>query len=44
MAEHIALTLNKPVAVFSLEMSSQQLVQRMLSAQSRIDHPPFPAG
>src|SRR5207302_1595367 len=30
VAEHVAVNQKKPVAVFSLEMSSQQLVQRML--------------
>ncbi|HEX8311669.1 MAG TPA: replicative DNA helicase [Chthoniobacteraceae bacterium] len=37
IAEHIALELGKAVAVFSLEMSSQQLVQRLLCARGRID-------
>ncbi len=31
IAEHIAVNENRPVAVFSLEMSAQQLVQRLLS-------------
>ncbi len=37
MAEHIALELNKAVAVFSLEMSAQQLVQRLLCSRARVD-------
>jgi len=37
VAEHIALHENKAVAVFSLEMSSQQLVQRLLCSVARID-------
>ncbi|MEI6873335.1 MAG: replicative DNA helicase, partial [Verrucomicrobiota bacterium] len=37
VAEHIALRENKAVAVFSLEMSSQQLVQRLLCSVARID-------
>ncbi len=37
MAEHIAVELNKPVAVFSLEMSAMQLVQRLLCSMARID-------
>jgi replicative DNA helicase len=37
MAEHIALETGKPVAVFSLEMSSQQLVQRLLCSIARVN-------
>jgi replicative DNA helicase len=37
IAEHIALDLKKPVAVFSLEMSSQQLVQRTLCSRARVN-------
>ncbi len=36
IAEHVALEQNKAVAVFSLEMSSQQLVQRLICSQARI--------
>ncbi len=36
MVRNIALA-GTPVGVFSLEMSAQQLVQRMLSAESRVD-------
>ncbi len=37
MARHIAVTLEKPVAIFSLEMSSISLAQRMMAMQSHID-------
>jgi len=37
IARHAALNEKIPVCVFSLEMSSQQLVDRMLAAQSRVD-------
>src|SRR5438445_335358 len=37
MAEHVAVNQKKPVAVFSLEMSSQQLVQRMLCSRARVN-------
>ena len=37
MAEHIAVDLGQPVAVFSLEMSSQQLVQRFLCSLARVN-------
>ncbi|MDB5188522.1 MAG: dnaC [Candidatus Nomurabacteria bacterium] len=36
MARNVALA-GIPVGIFSLEMSAQQLVQRMLSAESRVD-------
>src|SRR5439155_1192841 len=36
-AEHVAVNQRKPVAVFSLEMSSQQLVQRMLCSRARVN-------
>jgi replicative DNA helicase len=36
-ARHAAVKSNIPVAVFSLEMSKEQLVDRMLSAQSQVD-------
>ncbi len=35
--EHVGIELKKPVAFFSLEMSKEQLVQRMLCSQARID-------
>ena len=38
IAEHVALNVAKhPVAVFSLEMSSQQLVQRLLCSRARVN-------
>jgi replicative DNA helicase len=37
MAANAAITHGIPVAIFSLEMSSEQLVQRMLCAEGRID-------
>lgn len=37
IAEHVAVHDKKPVAVFSLEMSSQQLVQRMLCSRARVN-------
>ncbi len=37
MAEHAALEKKLPVAFFSLEMSKEQLVQRMLCSHARVD-------
>ncbi len=37
IARNAAILHNIPVGIFSLEMSSQQLVDRMLAAQSRVD-------
>lgn len=37
IAEHVAIELKKPIAFFSLEMSKEQLVQRMLCSQARVD-------
>lgn len=37
IAEHVAVELKKPVAVFSLEMSSSQLVQRLLCSTARVN-------
>ena len=37
IAEHVSVVLNKPVAFFSLEMSKEQLVQRMLCSHARVD-------
>ncbi len=37
MAEHMAATTKQPCAVFSLEMSRQQLAQRLLSSRSGVD-------
>ncbi len=35
--EHAGIDLKRPVAFFSLEMSKEQLVQRMLCSQARVD-------
>lgn len=35
--EHIGIDQKRPVAFFSLEMSKEQLVQRMLCSQARVD-------
>lgn len=37
IAEHVAISSKLPVAVFSLEMSSQQLVQRLLCSRARVN-------
>jgi replicative DNA helicase len=37
LAQHAAVEGRKPVALFSLEMSKEQLVQRLLCAEARID-------
>ncbi len=37
VAQHMAFKVNKTVAVFSLEMSKEQLVNRLLSLESRVD-------
>ncbi len=37
IARNAAIRHNVPTAIFSLEMSTQQLVDRMLSAESRVD-------
>ena len=37
IVEHVGVDLKKPVAVFSLEMSKQQLAQRMLCSRSGVD-------
>ena len=36
IAEHVAVNTQQAVAVFSLEMSSQQLIQRLICSQARI--------
>ncbi|OGI76398.1 replicative DNA helicase [Candidatus Nomurabacteria bacterium RIFCSPHIGHO2_02_FULL_33_12] len=36
IARHVAVRNNIPVGIFSLEMSSQQLVDRMLAAEARV--------
>jgi replicative DNA helicase len=37
IAHHVALHQRLPVAIFSLEMSVEQLVQRLLSSESKVD-------
>lgn len=37
IARHSAIKFNVPVGIFSLEMSSQQLVDRMLAAEAAVD-------
>ena len=37
IAEHVAMNVGKAVAIFSLEMSSQQLVQRLLCSRAKVD-------
>ena len=37
IAEHVSINEKLPVAVFSLEMSSQQLVQRLLCSRARVN-------
>ncbi len=37
IAQHVAVEYGKTVAIFSLEMASNQLVQRMLCSEARID-------
>ena len=37
IAEHMALHLDKSVAIFSLEMPKEQLVRRMIAMNSRVD-------
>lgn len=38
IAEHVAITLNIPTAVFSMEMSTDQLMNRLVSAVANVDH------
>ena len=37
IAQHVAFKANKSVAIFSLEMSKEQLVNRLFSLESRVD-------
>lgn len=37
IAEHVAVNAKLPVAIFSLEMSTQQLVQRLLCSRARVN-------
>ncbi|WWO95374.1 MAG: replicative DNA helicase [Candidatus Dasytiphilus stammeri] len=38
LCEHAALTQDKPVLIFSLEMPSEQIMMRILASLSRVDH------
>lgn len=44
IAQHVAGKLNQTVAVFSLEMSKESLLTRILSASARVDSQRFRAG
>jgi replicative DNA helicase len=44
IAQHVAARLDKTVAVFSLEMSKESLLTRMLCASARVDSQKFRAG
>jgi len=44
MAQHVATKLKRTVAVFSLEMSKESLLTRMLCATARVDSQKFRAG
>jgi replicative DNA helicase len=37
MAEHVSVSLNQPVGVFSLEMTAESLVMRMMSSLARVN-------
>ncbi len=37
IAQHVAFKLNETIAIFSLEMSKEQLVNRLFSLESRVD-------
>ena len=37
ICEHVGINLKKPLVMFSLEMSKEQLVQRMLCSHARVD-------
>jgi replicative DNA helicase len=37
IAQHVGTRVGRPVAIFSLEMSKEQLVMRMLCAEARVD-------
>jgi len=44
IAQHVALKLKQTVAIFSLEMSKESLLTRMLCATARVDSQKFRAG
>ena len=37
LASHVSMRLNEPIMFFSLEMGAEQLVQRLIGAEARID-------
>jgi replicative DNA helicase len=43
IAQHVALKLKQTVAIFSLEMSKESLLTRMLCATARVDSQKFRA-
>src|SRR6202040_818165 len=44
IAQHVAAKLDKTVDIFSLEMSKESLLTRMLCASARVDSQKFRAG
>lgn len=44
LAKNVVIKLNKPIAMFSLEMSKNELVNRLLSMDSRVDSQKFKTG
>ncbi len=44
MAQHVAVKLGKPAAIFSLEMSAESLLSRLLCALARVDSHRFRGG
>lgn len=44
IAEHVGIELNKPVLVFSLEMSKEQLTDRIICSQKTIDSQNYKTG
>jgi replicative DNA helicase len=44
IAQHVALRQNKPAVIYSLEMSKESLLTRMLCAAARVDSQRFRAG
>ena len=44
MARNMAVTYHKPIAIFSLEMSSIQLITRLISSESRIPNDKLKSG
>ncbi|MCD6460780.1 replicative DNA helicase [bacterium] len=44
IAEHAAIEADAPIAIFSLEMSKEQLIQRMLCSLARVDYSKIRSG